>query len=51
MYRVNAFTQKGTRFRFRIEGGSILDVHTKLDMMFRGKVMKMVLVERVKSRA
>lgn len=47
MYRVNAFTQKGTRFRFRIQGGSIMDVHNKLDMMFKGKTMKMVLVERV----
>ena len=47
MYRVNAFTQKGTRFRFRIEGGSILDVHDKIDLMFKGKSMKMVLVEKV----
>ncbi|MFC3151550.1 hypothetical protein ACFOEK_10975 [Litoribrevibacter euphylliae] len=47
MYRVNAFTQKGTKFRFRVQGDNILDVQDKVHQMFRKLDMKLVLVEPV----
>ncbi len=48
MFRVNAFTQKGTKFRFRIQSDSIQDLHDLLDKIFAGRKMRMVLVEPVK---
>ena len=49
MYRVNAFTQKGTKFRFRVQGENILDVQDKVHQMFRTLDMRLVLVEPVRS--
>ena len=47
MFRVNAFTQKGTKFRFRVQGENILDVQDKVHQMFRKLDMRLVLVEPV----
>lgn len=48
MFRVNAFTQKGTKFRFRIKSDSIQDVHNILDQIFAERRLRLVLVEPVK---
>ena len=45
MFRVNAFTQKGTKFRFRVQGDSIHDVRKTLSVIFEGRDMRLVLVE------
>ena len=45
MFRVNAFTEKGTKFRFRIKSESILDVRKALGEIFKGREMRLVLVE------
>ncbi len=45
MFRVNAFTQKGTKFRFRIKSDSILDVRKALGEIFKDREMRLVLVE------
>ncbi|MCP5162948.1 MAG: hypothetical protein H6999_04520 [Hahellaceae bacterium] len=45
MYRVNAFTRKGTKFRFRIQAKSIQEVRATLDQIFADKEMQLVLVE------
>lgn len=47
MFRVNAFTKKGTKFRFRVQGESIHDVRATLDCIFEGREMRLVLVEPV----
>ena len=47
MFRVNAFTQKGTKFRFRIKSDSIHDVRDTLKELFEGQDMRLVLVEPV----
>ena len=47
MFRVNAFTQKGTKFRFRVQGEDIQDVQNKVHLMFRSMEMRLVLVEPV----
>ena len=45
MFRVNAFTQKGTKFRFRVKGDSIHEVRKTLSVIFEGRDMRLVLVE------
>ncbi len=47
MFRVNAFTQKGTKFRFRIKSDSIHHVRDTLKELFEGQDMRLVLVEPV----
>jgi len=48
MYRVNAFTQKGINFRFRVQGENILEVQDKVHQALRTMDMKLVLVEPVR---
>ena len=45
MFRVNAFTKKGTKFRFRVQGDSIHDVRATISEIFAGRKMRLVLVE------
>lgn len=45
MFRVNAFTQKGTKFRFRVRGESIHDVRETINTIFAGRDMRLILVE------
>ena len=45
MFRVNAFTKKGTKFRFRIKSESILEVRRTLGEIFKDREMRLVLVE------
>ncbi len=47
MFRVNAFTKKGTKFRFRIQAADIHAVRTTLKTIFDGKEMRLVLVEPI----
>lgn len=47
MFRVNAFTQKGTKFRFRIKSDNIHTVRDALKAIFDGQQMRLVLVEPV----
>ncbi len=47
MYRVNAFSKKGTKFRFRIQGADIHAVRSTLDTIFEGRDMRLVLVEPI----
>lgn len=47
MFRINAFTQKGTKFRFRIKSNSIHEVRDALSEIFGGQTMRLVLVEPV----
>lgn len=47
MFRVNAFTQKGTKFRFRIQAKDIDAVRAAIDTIFEGKRMRLVLVEPI----
>ena len=47
MFRVNAFTKKGTKFRFRIQGDDIHNVRETLHAIFEGQEMRLVLVEPV----
>ncbi len=47
MFRVNAFTQKGTKFRFRIKSDSIHEVRGALKEIFGEQKMRLVLVEPV----
>ena len=47
MFRVNAFSQKGTKFRFRIKSDSIHEVRDALSEIFDGQSMRLVLVEPV----
>ncbi|MFT6028962.1 MAG: hypothetical protein ACI8O8_000693 [Oleiphilaceae bacterium] len=47
MFRVNAFTQKGTKFRFRIKSDDIHTVRDTLKAIFEGQKMRLVLVEPV----
>ena len=47
MFRVNAFTQKGTKFRFRIKSDDIHIVRESLKTIFAGQKMRLVLVEVV----
>jgi len=47
MFRVNAFTQKGTKFRFRIKSDNIHTVRENLKTIFAGQKMRLVLVEVV----
>ncbi len=47
MFRVNAFTQKGIKYRFRVQGNTIAEVHRIIDEIFKGKAMRLVLVEPV----
>ncbi|WP_020406303.1 hypothetical protein [Hahella ganghwensis] len=48
MFRVNAFTTKGTKFRFRIKSESVADLQSMLDKIFAGRSMRLVLVEPIK---
>ncbi len=48
MFRVNAFTCKGTKFRFRIHAKSIQEVRDTLDKIFADTRMQLVLVESVR---
>lgn len=47
MFKINAFTQKGTKFRFRIKSDSIHEVRDALSEIFNGQAMRLVLVEPV----
>ncbi len=47
MFKVNAFTQKGTKFRFRIKSDNIHKVRDTLKEIFQGQDMRLVLVEPV----
>lgn len=47
MFLINAFTRKGTKFRFRVKSDSIQDLHTILDQIFVGRNLRMILVEPV----
>ncbi len=45
MFRVNAFSKKGTKFRFRIKADDIHAVRLTLSTIFEGRDMRLVLVE------
>jgi hypothetical protein len=47
MFKVNAFSQKGTKFRFRIKSDNIHSVRDALKTIFEGQNMRLVLVEPV----
>jgi len=47
MFRVNAFTQKGTKFRFRVKADSIQVARATISEIFEGRNMRLVLVEPV----
>ena len=47
MFKVNAFTKKGTKFRFRIKSDNIHNVRDTLKAIFEGQDMRLVLVEPV----
>ncbi|WP_369600675.1 hypothetical protein AAIA72_12635 [Hahella sp. SMD15-11] len=47
MYQVKAISKKGTQFRFRVRTGSIQELQNMLDAIFRGRGMRMVLVQPV----
>ncbi len=47
MFRINAFTKKGTKFRFRIQSSDIHTVRATLKAIFEGQEMRLVLVEPV----
>ena len=47
MFRVNAFTQKGTKFRFRVQSDNIQQVHQLLDQIFADQKLRLVLVEPI----
>lgn len=47
MFRVNAFSKKGTKFRFRIQSDSIHNVRDTLSEIFEGQEMRLVLVEPI----
>jgi len=47
MFRVNAFSQKGTKFRFRIKSDNIHNVRDVLKTIFQDQDMRLVLVEPV----
>jgi hypothetical protein len=47
MFRVNAFSQKGTKFRFRVQGDSIQAVRETINTIFAGRNMRLILVEPV----
>lgn len=50
MYKVNAFTEKGTKFRFRVQGKTIWEVHQAVDEMFKGITMRLILVEPARGK-
>lgn len=45
MFRVNAFTQKGTKFRFRVKADSIHMARSAISEIFEGRKMRLILVE------
>lgn len=45
MFRVNAFTQKGTKFRFRVKADNIQTARDTISEIFEGRQMRLVLVE------
>ncbi len=47
MFRVNAFTQKGTKFRFRVKADNIQTVRDTISEIFEGRKMRLVLVEPI----
>jgi len=47
MFRIKAFTHKGTKFRFRIKSDSVQDLQDILDQIFAGRNLRMILVEPV----
>lgn len=47
MFRINAFSKKGTRFRFRIQSNNIQIVRDTLKAMFDDQEMRLILVEPV----
>lgn len=47
MFRVNAFTKKGTKFRFRIKADNIQNVRDTISTIFDGREMRLVLVEPI----
>jgi len=47
MFRVNAFTSKGTKFRFRIQADDIHAVRKTIDTIFEGHNMRLILVEPI----
>jgi hypothetical protein len=47
MFRINAFTQKGTKFRFRIKADNIHSVRDAISQIFEGREMRLVLVEPI----
>ena len=44
---MNAFTQKGTKFQFRIKSDNIHAVRENLKTIFAGQKMRLILVELV----
>ncbi|GAA3976748.1 hypothetical protein GCM10022278_37030 [Allohahella marinimesophila] len=48
MYRINAITSRGTRFRFRITSSHIDDLSNMLDKIFAGTAMHLVLIQPIK---
>lgn len=47
MFRVNAFSKKGTKIRFRITGTDIHAVRQTISTIFDGQEMRLVLVEPI----
>ena len=44
MFKVNAYTKKGTQFRFRIQSDNIHNLRATLKAIFEGQEMRLVLV-------
>jgi len=44
MFKVNAFSKKGTKIRFRITGNDIHAVRKTLSTIFDGQEMRLILV-------
>jgi len=51
MFRIKAFTKKGTKFRFRIKSNNVQELQTILDQIFAGRHLRMILVEPVEEYA
>lgn len=47
MFKINAFTQKGLRYRFRVRSNSIDEVRDVVDQLFANRPLRLVLVEAV----
>ena len=45
MYRINAISHRGVRFRFRLQGDSVHDIRDLIDTLLAGQNIRLVVVE------